>query len=357
VIPDAGRDGGSGGAIGADVPTGGQPPQDTGGTHATGGALGAAGEQSMTGGAAGSNGVAGAAGGPACLEGSAHCVKENVLEVCDGGALELVDCDLGCIGDACADCIPGTAQCLDDNKKAKLCQSNGVFGPEATCTNKTCNPEKGCDGVCAPGQVRCSEEGDAENCNAGTWTQFNDCKPIEERCLIENSVANCHDNPIVPLGPDQRLSGGTLRNRTANVLAAFRLPRSTDDAIVLQAGLIGDGQPAVARLALYEDDGTGYPGTLISYTTRVDVQGPGPNEGLLTPAGMLLSRDKDYWLGVVFGSSGAPQLFCRDDQGAPTNYAVEQLYGSEFPTTFPEVALEDFDLECNLFLRIRAKTP
>jgi hypothetical protein len=358
MTADAGRDGGSGGAVGGQPATGGRPTAGSGGNQTTAGTLGVAGEPSTTGGAAGADGAAGAAGGPECASGSARCVNENWLEICDRGALVLEECIIACIDDDCADCEPGTAQCLEGDTKAKLCQTDGQLGPELTCTNKTCNPNKGCDGECAPGQVRCHpEDGDAEHCSAGTWLQVDDCEAVTERCVVEGSKSECIDNDPIPLGPEQPLSGGSLRDRTSNVLYTFKLPRSSEDAIALQAGLIGDGQPAVARLALYEDTGTGYPGTLVSYTNRVDVQAPAPDEGLLTPSGALISRDKDYWLGVVFGTAGSPQLFCRDNQGAPTHYLVSQMYGSELPTIFPGDALDAFDLECNLFLRIRAKTP
>ena len=361
-FPGADGIGGAGGER-PHTPAQGGEPSNTGGGAVAGGSVGAGGEPSETGGAQGAAGApdaAGAAGAPACVEGSARCISQTVLEVCDDGAVELEDCGAnGCLVDHCADCVPETAQCSQGGRRARLCDENGQLGPELTCTNQTCDPDEGCRGECEPGQVRCNpDDGDAEACNAGDWQQVDECVAQVDLCVVENSISKCIDNPLWPLGPNQPLTSGQLYNRTPNVLHVFKLPRSTEDALASHAGLIGNGTAALARIFVYEDDGTGYPGTLVARTDRVDVDGEGIKRGALLPSGSLISASKDYWVGVVFGSPGTPQLVCRDgDANAPASYAVAQSYDASPPDQFPTDSLENAEFECNLFLEVRTRTP
>jgi hypothetical protein len=361
-VPPVAHDGGAGGGIPQLPPQGGQL-SNTGGTATTGGMFGAAGDPNATGGIDGAAGTAGAAGAtsePACDEGSARCVSQTRLEICDDGAIAFEDCSYGCIPnpDQCAECEAGTALCSQGGRHARLCDENGRLGPDVTCTGKTCNPEIGCDGNCEPDQVRCSpDDGDAETCNAGQWQQVEECEAQVELCVVENSKSRCIDNELWPLGPDVSLTSGRFFNRTTGVLHVFKLPRAPQDAFAIQAGLIANGTAALARIVVYEDDGTGYPGLRIAATDRVDVDGQGTKRGALGAA-PLISANKDYWIGVVFGTPGSPQLFCRDgNEDAPASYAIDQSYDTPPPSQFPADSLENAQFECNLFLEVRTRTP
>jgi hypothetical protein len=153
-------------------------------------------------------------------------------------------------------------------------------------------------------------------------------------------------------------TNGSLRSVTPDVLHIYPAPLVDVKAFAIQLGLIGAGQPAYARLVLYADDGNGYPGARLRVTDVLTVAATEANARDLPGAPLLLDPDLRYWLGVVFASSGSPQLYCRTNQPQePGGYLVSQPYDDGFPDTFPPGALPDAGTVCNLFLRVRTQTP
>lgn len=347
-----GGESGSGGSAEPPLLSAGSPSQHSGGASGAGGALGVGGDENASGGALEPTGGAGGAG---CTGASSRCVNDHVREVCEDDAVRQEDCPHGCLNDECAACDAGTVEC-DQNNRTRVCE-DGQFGPWATCVNQTCVPDVGCDRDCAPGQVRCNtENGDAEKCVAGQWTLEDVCISQTRRCIIENEKAICIDNDFYPLGPEKPLTGGALESQTPDFLQLFPLPSVEATAVVAEMGLVGDGAPAYAQMVLYEDNGSGYPGALLTFTSTIDVEGPGPNTKAPVSA-VRLDPEKDYWIGVVFASSGSPELHCRQTSGAPKSYERSQAFTAAFPQQFPAAATPTFDRECNLFSRVRTLTP
>lgn len=360
VVGGAGREGGAGGIAEPPATTGGSMDQGAGGASGTGGRFGTGGDVSGSGGAwlaAGAAGALGAAGSAGCAEGSSRCLNDDQLEVCDQGALRREGCPLGCVNDECAECEAGTVECGPGNTSARECGADGQFPSFTPCVNRTCVPEVGCDGVCAPGQVRCNPmNGNAETCTAGSWTLANECVSQTQRCVIEDGEAICIPNDVYPLGPEAPLSGGAVSSQTPNFLQLFPLPAVEETAVVAEMGLIGDGMPAYAQMVLYEDDGSGYPGARLTFTSTIDVEGPGPNTKQPTSV-VHLDPEKAYWIGVVFAPDGSPQLRCRERPEAPQSYERSLNFNAAFPNPLPAGAQPIFERECNLFLRVRTLTP
>ncbi len=335
-----------------------EPPVGLGGAPlATGGspapvAAGAGGEApSVSGGAAGAAGTTGSA----CISGDRYC-DDDTLVTCEQGSPLEEPCPFGCESNACRpECTQPSIECRNNNQR--VCGSDGRWGPEQACGDQTCVPDKGCSD-CAPGDVRCNaQSGDAEQCVDGEWHA--DVCQSEERCVLEAGVSRCIDNVVFSL-PDTTLPGGTLFDRTPDVLYAYPLRQSVgpDELVALQIGAVGAKQPANARLALYADNGAGYPGELIGRTNTLSFSGSQEVISDLTPRIRTLEPEQNYWIGIVFAPGGVPQLQCRHDDEAPGGLLVHQPFEDTIPTIFPtSEVLGDADMECNLFLRVRYRTP
>jgi hypothetical protein len=351
-IPEAG--GGAGGEIEQGPGTGGTAPAQGGTQSTTGGVADAGSDNSPA-------GAAGAAGASGCAEGESHCAPDNLtLETCDGGTPGSVLCPNGCIQGACAECIPRTVECRTADNSVRVCGDDGRFDDFEECDDEeTCLPGEGCGGKCGPDQVRCNTmTGDAEACDRGEWSLVRECTTNDELCVVESGVSKCIENKVRPLGPETPLTNGSLRSVTPDVLHIYPAPLVDVKAFAIQLGLIGAGQPAYARLVLYADDGNGYPGARLRVTDVLTVAATEANARDLPGAPLLLDPDLRYWIGVVFASSGSPQLYCRTNQPQePGGYLVSQPYDDGFPDTFPPGALPDAGTVCNLFLRVRTQTP
>lgn len=353
--PATGGASGSGGDSNPPSATGGIP-RDTGGSPgaATAGAGGS--EPTSTGGAAG---AAGAGGSSSCGSNWRRCADADTLEICEDGSLQEEGCPHGCDDDACLpECSPPSIECSASGDAERVCGSDGRFGQSAPCIHETCVVGTGCTGVCAPKEVRCNTEtGDAEKCVAGDWDVSDVCAD-DERCSVEGGVSLCIDNDPRSVGPDQSLPQSVWINVTPAVLRAYPLPEDPEHvaATVLQLGVIAAGQPANLRLALYEDNGAGYPGALRARTNTITVNGEETRTSDIVPAAEQWDPEKRYWIAVVFATGGTPQLRCRSDDENPGGLLVSHSFDS-FPTTFPSGALNDAGIECNLFARVRTNTP
>jgi hypothetical protein len=344
--------GGVGGTADENPQTGGTAPGQGGTQSTTGGVADAGSENSPT-------GAAGAAGSSGCVEDESHCSADNLkLETCENGTLRSATCPNGCIQARCAECIPTTVECRTSDNSVRTCGNDGRFGDFEQCEGQICLTGVGCSD-CEPDQVRCNAmTGDAEDCDRGEWSLVDKCITNEQLCVIESGVSRCIENKVRPLGPDLPLINGSLRSVTPDVLHIYPAPVVDVKAFAIQLGLIGSGQPAHARMALYADDGNDYPGAFLGLTDVLTIGATEANARDLLGSPLLLDPDQRYWIGVVFANSGSPHLYCRTMQPqAPGGYIVYQPYNDGFPDPFPADAVPDADVECNLFLRVRTQTP
>jgi hypothetical protein len=345
--------------------TAGSSAEDGGEHAAIGGATGSGGDAS-TGGSGGTGGTLSATGGgggtPVCEKGVRECEDADFERSCDAtGQWQRTRCQIRCVADRCAECELREVRCNPSLNSFQECsEDTGLWSEPEDCVNQTCFADRGCEGECAPGQVRCNAEtGDAESCDDGAWTveAEGNCLAQTEICDIESGQALCVPNSWRPLGPNQKFGNGAPELVTPHILRIFRLPPVDQEVQVMKLGLIAEGNTtSFARMAVYEDDGNDYPGTLRATTTSLTITSEASEE--IDPSGPLvyLKANTQYWLGVVFRENGSPEIWGRS--GTDNNaYQIAHPFQDDFSSTFPAGATEVRETQWNLFLMVRTRTP
>ena len=364
--PAKGGRAGAGGSATAGSATAGSSAEDGGEAAAIGGATGSGGGLS-TGGTGGTGGTPPATGGsggtPACAKGARECEDGEFERSCDAtGQWQRTRCQIRCVANHCAECEANEVRCNPSLTSFQLCgEDTGVWGEAEECVNQTCFENRGgCDGECAPDQVRCNAEtGDAESCDDGTWEVEGACLAQTQICVVESGQASCGNNPLRTLGPDQKFGNGAPELVTPHLMRIFRLPLVNDEVQVMGLGLIAEGNPtSYAKMAIYEDDGNDYPGAQVAISTGsgIEINGDETQSADPAPSFVYLKPDAKYWLGVVFTTAGTPKIWGRTAEGSNA-YQITQPFASGFPTTFPAGASEILETQWNLFLTVRIRTP
>jgi hypothetical protein len=167
--------------------------------------------------------------------------------------------------------------------------------------------------TCAPGAQGCITQ-TTSSCNSGDF------------CQGPYPSSQC--KPPTPLGFYSYL--GSTQPHTANFLAGFKI--TTTNAVTLyKFGLIAkniSGAPNV-RFALYRDNGSGVPGTLVASSTGLALVND-RNETTPTQSGIALSAATNYFILAVFDVSTD---IGDDGTAASTTHFRAMNYGLVFPST------------------------
>jgi formylglycine-generating enzyme required for sulfatase activity len=137
-------------------------------------------------------------------------------------------------------CAPDQTQCSDNG--LQTCDASGQYGAAVPCENKTCLAASGsasCQGACAPGQVQCSGNG-VQACNAltgqygsvmacvsaaphcadGTCGQPSSCQSLTANCGPSSNESCCASTKVTG-GAFDRINDASYRATVAD----FRLDK------------------------------------------------------------------------------------------------------------------------------------
>jgi hypothetical protein len=284
-----------------------------------------------------------------CVRGETRCT-DDLLSSCGstGTWSEPEECTYVCRNERCTGvCEPGTRKCLDEHDY-QICGADGTYDTSArTCENQACYRDA-CAGSCSPGELSCSN-GNVFRCdNTGQRQPFQQCNPPDDYCMD----GECVDNRPYVIG-NESPAFTTNASVSGGQLYLFRLGTANANADVLELGILGGGNNGVtARLALYEDDGSGLPGVFVARTGDITVNTVAGTSAPVPPnAGVVSGRT--YWIGAVF--SGTPQMKQRTASGAVA-YRMTMMYTDTFPTTFAPTGTQN-NVEWNLWLRVQNRVP
>jgi hypothetical protein len=352
----------AGGSAAAGSATAGSKAEDGGEPAAVGGVTGSGGDLGSggTGGTGGTPAATGGGGGTrVCEKGQSECEDADHERSCDAtGQWQRTECQIRCVAGHCAECEANDVRCNLSLTSSQECgEDTGVWGEPEDCVNQTCFARRGCEGECAPGQVRCNPGGDPESCDDGAWEVTETCPAQTYICVVESGQARCEENSLRPLGPNQKFDNGAPKLVTPHLLRIFRLPPENVEVQVMKLGMIAEGnETSYARMAIYEDDGNDYPGTLSASTATLTITSEEYQVIDPSPSFVYLKPGTQYWLGVVFRPEGSPEIWGRS--GADSNaYEIAHVFGTAFPLTFPAGATEVLETQWNLFLTVRTRTP
>ena len=295
-----------------------------------------------------------------CSPGTRQCGDSSTLQVCgDDGEYDDTSCanqDQACIesgsdASCTGDCAPGTQQCSGNT--VQECSDTGEWEDASNCTgsDETCQ-ESGstavCDGDCAPGQTTCIDN-DAYDCDAGDWSELDDCAAMTEIC----SAGACVANTPYKVGA-ATASGFSDFNPSNDFWYVIPIAVSTTADVqgmrmLVRAGVVG----AFGRMALWEDNG-GVPGAFMAQTGNIQLSAAGEVSAAPVPLATQVIGGRTYWIGAKF--TGGAALYRNTGTTRDGHF-----YGQAFATN-PSTSMDPFpigsagaltDVEYNFFLLVR----
>jgi len=317
---------------------------------------------------------------------SAHCSSGKcIAAACNDGIKNGTETDKDCGGTCAADCANGlscagdgdcvsgaclSGKCVACKPDAKQCAPGGTVGVQT------------CSATGAWGNtVACSLNHAISSCSAGVCgvascvTGYGNCDAmVSTGCeLALDSVSHCGSCTATCNAPAQACvslacasndphnlgqsssSGWSTFNAVDNRWYLQPITISTSATVQALRILSRSANGALARLALWNDDGTGRPGTLVTYSQNLSLVA-GQSGGSSQVAAQL-TAGKTYWIGAVF--SGGAQLYQTAAPTTQTDYTYDSATAfadatpSPFPANFASAITGVAVKSWNLFLLVQ----